>query len=91
MKQAYFGRIDEVNLKGAALHAVIELNPSALSQARALDIERRKQGKRGPLHGIPILLKVISILGYFYTLIHSYLRIALVQLHRKVLTANICL
>lgn len=72
MEQAYFGRIDEVNLKGAALHAVIELNPSALIQAQALDIERRKQGKRGPLHGIPILLKVISILGYFYFLIHPY-------------------
>ncbi|KAE9391076.1 amidase signature enzyme [Gymnopus androsaceus JB14] len=55
--KAYLGRIDEVNLKGPALHAVIELNPSALMQARALDMERRTKGKRGPLHGIPILLK----------------------------------
>ncbi|KAE9396164.1 amidase signature enzyme [Gymnopus androsaceus JB14] len=55
--EAYLGRIDEVNLKGPALHAVIELNPSALVQARALDMERRRKGKRGPLHGIPILLK----------------------------------
>ncbi|KAE9396186.1 amidase signature enzyme [Gymnopus androsaceus JB14] len=55
--EAYLGRIDEVNLKGPALHAVIELNPSALMQARALDMERRTKGKRGPLHGIPILLK----------------------------------
>ncbi|KAI0089573.1 amidase signature enzyme [Irpex rosettiformis] len=55
--KAYFARIEEVNLNGPALRAVIETNPSALKQAKALDLERRTHGPRGPLHGIPILLK----------------------------------
>ncbi|KAI0077607.1 amidase signature enzyme [Panus rudis PR-1116 ss-1] len=55
--KAYFARIEEVNLKGPELRAVLELNPSALSQASALDNERKKSGKRGAMHGIPILLK----------------------------------
>ena len=55
--QAYFARIDEVNLQGPTLRAIIELNPSALEQAADLDLERRMLGPRGPLHGIPILLK----------------------------------
>ncbi|KAH9054227.1 amidase signature enzyme [Lactarius vividus] len=55
--KAYFARIEEVNLQGPTLRAVIELNPSALQQAAELDLERRILGPRGPLHGIPILLK----------------------------------
>ncbi|KAI0704181.1 amidase signature enzyme [Cerioporus squamosus] len=55
--KAYFARIDEVNLQGPTLRAVIETNPSALVQAAQLDAERRTKGARGPLHGIPILLK----------------------------------
>lgn len=55
--KTYFARINEVNLRGPSLRAVLELNPSALSQASALDHERKIKGKRGPLHGIPILLK----------------------------------
>ncbi|KAF8558677.1 amidase signature enzyme [Imleria badia] len=55
--KAYLARIKEVNLKGAALHAVIETNPQALAQAAALDAERKAKGSRGPLHGIPLLLK----------------------------------
>ncbi|KAF9553773.1 amidase signature enzyme [Agrocybe pediades] len=55
--KAYFARIDEVNLKGPALRAVLEINPSALAQAAALDKERKVKGKRSALHGIPILLK----------------------------------
>ncbi|KAI0767645.1 amidase signature enzyme [Fomes fomentarius] len=55
--KAYFARIDEVNLQGPALRAVIETNPSALEQAAALDLERTVFGARGPLHGIPILVK----------------------------------
>ena len=55
--QAYFARIEEVNLQGPVLRAVIETNPSALAQAAALDRERQATGARGPLHGIPILLK----------------------------------
>lgn len=56
--QAYFARIEEVNINGPGLRAVIELNPSALKQAEVLDIERGRTGKRSDLHGIPILLKV---------------------------------
>ncbi|KAH7930964.1 amidase signature enzyme [Leucogyrophana mollusca] len=55
--KAYLARIEEVNLEGPALHAVIETNPKALTQAAALDLERQEKGSRGPLHGIPILLK----------------------------------
>ena len=55
--QAYFARIEEVNLQGPVLRAVIETNPSALEQARLLDLERKIKGPRGPLHGIPLLLK----------------------------------
>ncbi|KIK96877.1 hypothetical protein PAXRUDRAFT_271662 [Paxillus rubicundulus Ve08.2h10] len=55
--KAYLARIEEVNLNGAALHAVIETNPQALTQAAALDTERENNGSRGPLHGIPLLIK----------------------------------
>ncbi|CAK5282823.1 unnamed protein product [Mycena citricolor] len=55
--KAYFARIAEVNLQGPALRAVIETNPFAIEQARALDAERRKTGKRSALHGIPVLVK----------------------------------
>ncbi|KXN81982.1 hypothetical protein AN958_03329 [Leucoagaricus sp. SymC.cos] len=55
--KAYFARIDEVNLKGPTLRALLEINPSALSQAATLDRERRTKGKRSLLHGIPVLLK----------------------------------
>ncbi|KAH9942367.1 amidase signature enzyme [Epithele typhae] len=55
--KAYFARIEEVNLQGPALRAVLEMNPSAIADAEALDQERKLLGARGPLHGIPILLK----------------------------------
>ncbi|CCO30278.1 hypothetical protein BN14_04305 [Rhizoctonia solani AG-1 IB] len=55
--KAYLARIEEVNLKGPNLRAVIETNPKAVQQAASLDAERRKGKKRSPLHGIPILLK----------------------------------
>lgn len=55
--EAYLSRIDELNLKGPALRAVIEVNPDAERIAFALDAERKAKGPRGPLHGIPILLK----------------------------------
>ncbi|KAI0923070.1 hypothetical protein AcW1_002450 [Taiwanofungus camphoratus] len=54
---AYFARIEEVNLQGPQLRAVIETNPSALQQAVALDAERRVTGPRSALHGIPVLVK----------------------------------
>ncbi|KAG1718649.1 amidase signature domain-containing protein [Suillus lakei] len=55
--KAYLSRIVEVNLNGPALHAIIETNLKALTQAAALDDERKVKGSRGPLHGIPLLLK----------------------------------
>ncbi|KAJ7236895.1 amidase signature enzyme [Mycena haematopus] len=55
--QAYFARIEEVNINGPGLRAVLELNPSALKEAAQLDIERKLTGKRSEMHGIPILLK----------------------------------
>ncbi len=53
----YLARIEALNHTGPALHAVIETNPAALDIAVALDAERRGQGARGPLHGIPVLIK----------------------------------
>ncbi|HEV7507134.1 MAG TPA: amidase [Thermoanaerobaculia bacterium] len=55
--EAYLGRIEELNLKGPELRAVIETNPEAIATAEALDAERKAKGPRGPLHGIPVLLK----------------------------------
>ena len=54
---AYLGRIAAVDQAGPKLRAVIETNPEVLAQATALDEERRRKGPRGPLHGIPVLLK----------------------------------
>lgn len=53
----YLARIDTIDRAGPKLNAVLALNPDALEQARALDLERAEKGSRGPLHGIPILLK----------------------------------
>ncbi len=55
--QAYLSRIEALNKRGPALHAVIETNPDAIAIASALDAERISKGPRGALHGIPILLK----------------------------------
>ncbi|MDZ7637347.1 MAG: amidase [Bryobacterales bacterium] len=55
--EAYLARIEAIDRSGPALHAVIEVNPDALAIADALDAELKEKGARGPLHGIPILLK----------------------------------
>jgi amidase len=55
--EKYLARIEELNTRGPELRAVIEVNPDAHAIAEALDAERREKGARGPLHGIPILLK----------------------------------
>jgi amidase len=55
--QQYLDRIAALNLSGPALRHVLETNPDALSIADSLDQERKAGKVRGPLHGIPILLK----------------------------------
>lgn len=52
----YLARIDEIDRRGE-LRSVIETNPDALAQAEAADAERRAGRVRGPLHGIPVLIK----------------------------------
>lgn len=55
--ELYTERINAIDRSGPALRSVIELNPDALSIADALDAERKGGRLRGPLHGIPILIK----------------------------------
>ena len=55
--QLYLDRIAELDRKGPMLRHVIEVNPDALAMADSLDRERKAGRVRGPLHGIPILLK----------------------------------
>jgi amidase len=57
LTQKYLDRIDEIDKHGPAINSVIELNPDALSIASDLDKERKAKGPRGPLHGIPVLIK----------------------------------
>ena len=57
LTQAYLDRIAAIDDAGPALNAVIELNPQALADAAALDAERKAGKVRGPLHGLPILIK----------------------------------
>jgi len=53
----YLGRIEDLDGRGPALHSVIEVNPDAPRIAQELDAERKAKGPRGPLHGIPVLVK----------------------------------
>jgi amidase len=55
--EKYLARIDEIDRRGPELHSVLEINPDARSIADAMDAERRAGRMRGPLHGIPVLLK----------------------------------
>ncbi len=53
----YLSRIEQVDQAGPGLNAVIEINPDALALADQLDAERKDGAVRGPLHGVPILIK----------------------------------
>ena len=55
--ELYLKRIEEIDKNGPKLNSVIELNPDALSIADAMDRERAAGKIRGPLHGIPVLIK----------------------------------
>ena len=55
--EMYLERIERIDRQGPALNAVIELNPDAPEIAGALDAERKAGQARGPLHGIPVMLK----------------------------------
>jgi amidase len=55
--QQYLARIDALDQRGPSINAVIELNPDALMIAAQLDDERKSGRVRGPLHGIPVLIK----------------------------------
>src|SRR4249919_2279856 len=57
LTQAYLDRIAAIDKAGPQLNSVIELNPDALKEADALDAERKAGKVRGPMHGIPVLLK----------------------------------
>jgi amidase len=53
----YLHRIAAYDKQGMTVNSVLEINPEALQIAEALDVERKQKGARGPLHGIPVLIK----------------------------------
>ena len=55
--EKYLARIEAIDKHGPAINSVIEVNPDALSIAKELDRERKQKHIRGPLHGIPVLIK----------------------------------
>src|SRR5881628_1025206 len=55
--EKYLARIEEIDKRGPGMHSLLEINPDALAIADALDQERKAKGPRGPLHGIPVLIK----------------------------------
>jgi len=57
LTRLYFERIEQIDKSGPRLNSVIEVNPDALSIAAERDLERKNGKLRGPLHGIPVLIK----------------------------------
>jgi len=57
LAEGYLRRIDRLDRQGPELRSVLEVNPDAIPMAEKLDAERKANGPRGPLHGIPLLLK----------------------------------
>ncbi len=57
LAEKYLQRIEAIDKRGPSVSSVIEVNPDALAIAAALDRERAQKGPRGPLHGIPVLIK----------------------------------
>src|SRR5689334_16946155 len=57
LTRAYLDRIAKIDDAGPTLNSVIEINPNAAADAAALDAERKSGKVRGPMHGIPVLIK----------------------------------
>jgi len=57
LAQSYLDRIEQVDKAGPVINAIIEINPDAMEIAASLDSERKESGPRGPLHGVPVVLK----------------------------------
>jgi amidase len=57
LTQMYLDRIERLDRRGPSLGAVIQTNPHALESAAQLDAEYKSKGPRGPLHGVPVLIK----------------------------------
>lgn len=57
LTRKYLDRVNEIDKHGPAINAVLEINPDALAIAIQMDRERRARGPRGPLHGVPVLIK----------------------------------
>ena len=57
LAEMFLQRVERLDRQGPAINSVIEVNPDALQIARMLDAEREQRGPRGPLHGIPVMLK----------------------------------
>jgi amidase len=57
LAERYLARIEAIDKQGPAINSVLEVNPEALEIADALDKERKAKGARGPMHGIPVLVK----------------------------------
>lgn len=57
LTEYYLDRIDAIDRNGPELNSIIEVNPQAMEIAAALDAERQATGVRGPMHGIPVVLK----------------------------------
>jgi amidase len=55
--EKYLERIEQIDKSGPAVNAVLEINPDTLAIAGALDEERKSKGARGPLHGVPVIIK----------------------------------
>jgi Asp-tRNA(Asn)/Glu-tRNA(Gln) amidotransferase A subunit family amidase len=63
--QLYLARIAAYDKQGPKINAVITMNPNALAEAKALDLERKTKGRRSPIHGIPIVIKdLIDLEGF---------------------------